>query len=155
MAWRHPYNKNLITSRFGVTANRTSPHRGLDYAPKEGTRIPAASKGTIQLSQRSDVLGWVVVQSAWDHAKSRTVYVGYSHLKEKSHLAIGTQIEIGQTVGAVGNTGSASRGAHLHLTIGSTIKSVFRGTVFDPEKFIDEQISGVKAPVCQCCKRPL
>ncbi len=141
MSWRHPFNKKLITSRFGTTANRLTAHRGLDYAPKESTRIPAASSGTVRSVRWSAILGWVLVQSAWDSIKGRTVYIGYCHLQEKPALKVGTRILMGQTVGKCGNTGSASKGAHLHLTIGPRVTSVTMGVVFDPEKFIDEQIA--------------
>jgi murein DD-endopeptidase MepM/ murein hydrolase activator NlpD len=141
MSWRHPFAKKLITSRFGTTANRLTAHRGLDYAPKEGTRIPAASNGTVQLVKWSSILGWVLVQSAWDSINGRAVFVGYCHLQEKPALEVGTRIIMGQTVGKCGNTGSASKGAHLHMTIGPKKNSVFMGVVFDPEKFIDEQIA--------------
>lgn len=144
MSWRHPFAKKLITSRFGTTANRLTAHRGLDYAPAEGTRIPAVSDGTIMLVKKSAILGWVIVQSAWDSIKKKPVFVGYCHLKEKPVLTVGTKIKIGQTVGKVGNTGSASRGAHLHLTIGPKTNSVFMGVVFNPETFIDEQIANAK-----------
>ncbi len=141
MKWRHPFNKKLISSRFGKTENRLIPHRGLDYAPKEGARIPAVTSGTVVDVKWSRILGWVLIQSGWDDIAERTVFVGYCHLQEKPALVKGAKIIIGQTVGKVGNTGSASRGAHLHLTIGPKASSVFIGTVFDPEKFIDEQIN--------------
>jgi murein DD-endopeptidase MepM/ murein hydrolase activator NlpD len=170
MAWQHPFNKRTITSRFGATANRPTPHRGLDYAPKANTIIPAASAGTIRLIEWSDILGWVVVQSAWNNITKRTVFVGYSHLSCNAHgvncrgpkvlgahsplvsTLVGHKKKLGEPVGRVGNTGSASRGAHLHLTIGPTLRHVFAGQVLDPEKFIDEQIANA---VCECCKRPL
>jgi murein DD-endopeptidase MepM/ murein hydrolase activator NlpD len=84
------------------------------------------------------------VQSAWDAIKGRTVFIGYSHLKEKPTLKVGDRVKEGQPVGKVGNTGSASRGAHLHLTIGPRVTSVTMGVVFDPESFIDEQIAHAK-----------
>lgn len=141
MSWRHPFNKKLITSRFGSKEGRLIAHRGLDYAPKEGVRIPAVSNGTVVEVKWSRILGWVLVQSAWDNLAKQTVFVGYCHLQEKPKLVKGTTIKIGQTIGFVGNTGSASKGAHLHLTIGPKANSVFIGTVFDPEKFIDWRIS--------------
>ena len=144
MSWRHPFPKKTITSRFGTTARRLTAHRGLDYAPKEGTRIPAVSDGTVQVVKWSSILGWVLVQSAWDSVKGRAVFVGYCHLQEKPTLTAGTRIKMGQTIGKVGNTGSASKGAHLHLTIGPKVNSVTMGVVFDPETFIDEQIENAK-----------
>ncbi len=137
---RHPFSKKLITSRFGTQDRRVIPHRGLDYAPKEGTRIPAVADGTIQSVTWSRILGWVIIQSAWDAINNKTVFIGYCHLQEEPKLKAGAKIKQGQTVGKVGNTGSASRGAHLHLTIGPKVGSVFMGTVYDPEKFIDERL---------------
>jgi murein DD-endopeptidase MepM/ murein hydrolase activator NlpD len=148
MLWRHPFDKRTITARFGATANRATPHRGVDYAPREGTNIPAVSAGTVRLVQWSDVLGWVLVQTAWNHIEGKTLFVGYSHLFEKPTLRVGQRVNIGQTIGKVGNTGSASRGAHLHLTIGPAQNSVFAGVVFDPEKMIDQLSS-----YCDKCKR--
>jgi len=148
MTWRHPFEKRTITSRFGATANRVSPHRGLDYAPKEQTPIPAVSKGTVRLVQWSDVLGWVLMQTAWDQINGKAIFVGYCHLFEKPTLKVGAKLKMGQVIGKVGNTGSASRGAHLHLTIGPAEKSVFAGVVFDPEEIIDQQMS-----YCDKCKR--
>lgn len=144
MSWRHPFPKKTITSKFGTTARRLTAHRGLDYAPKEGTNIPAVSNGTVQNVKWSSVLGWVLVQSAWDAIKGRAVFVGYCHLQAKPTLKIGDKVTIGQAIGKVGNTGSASRGAHLHLTIGPKVSSVTMGVVFDPEAFIDEQIANAK-----------
>lgn len=144
MSWRHPFNKKTITSRFGATENRSNAHRGLDYAPRAGTAIPAITAGTVKLAQWSDVLGWVLVQSGWDAINKKTVFIGYCHLRDKPTLKVGDKVAIGAPIGRVGNTGNASRGAHLHLTIGPTAKSVFAGVVFDPEKFIDDQLSYCK-----------
>ena len=141
MSWRHPFPTKTITSRFGATDRRVTAHRGLDYAPKEGSRIPAVTDGTVQSVRWSSVLGWVLVQSGWDRVKGRTVFIGYCHLKDKPNYEKGARLVKGQTVGLVGNTGSASKGAHLHLTIGPKVTSVSFGVVFDPESFIDEQIS--------------
>lgn len=140
MSWRHPFPKKTITSRFGTTARRLTAHRGLDYAPKEGTRIPAVADGTVKTVKWSSILGWVLVQSAWDAIEGRAVFIGYCHLQEKPALEVGARIKMGQTIGKVGNTGSASKGAHLHLTIGPNVNSVFMGVVFNPETFIDDQI---------------
>jgi murein DD-endopeptidase MepM/ murein hydrolase activator NlpD len=139
MSWRHPFPKKTITSRFGTTQNRLTAHRGLDYAPKEGTPIPAITSGTIQTIKWSSILGWVLVQSGWDGGK--TVFIGYCHLQEKPTLKVGDRVKKSDIIGLVGNTGSASRGAHLHLTIGPKVTSVTFGVVFDPESFIDNEIN--------------
>jgi murein DD-endopeptidase MepM/ murein hydrolase activator NlpD len=97
--------------------------------------------GTVQSVKWSRILGWVLVQSAWDEIGNRTVFIGYCHLQEEPKLKAGTKIKKSQTVGLTGNTGSASKGSHLHLTIGPRPTSVFFGVVFDPETFIDERLS--------------
>jgi murein DD-endopeptidase MepM/ murein hydrolase activator NlpD len=95
----------------------------------------------VQVVKWSSILGWVLVQSAWDAINGKAVFIGYCHLQEKPALQPKTRIKIGQTIGKVGNTGAASRGAHLHLTIGPRVTSVTFGVVFDPEAFIDERIN--------------
>lgn len=164
MSWKHPFDKKTITSRFGETARRETPHRGLDYAPGANKTIPAVTNGKVELIQWSDCLGWVMVQSS----ASGKYYVGYSHLSCARHgtecrgsaigckspfksLKKGQRLKVGQIVGRVGNTGSCSRGAHLHLTISKTLKGVFFGAVIDPEKFIDKQ----EPKICPTCKQEI
>lgn len=170
MSWRHPFAKSTITSEFGTTRNRTSPHRGTDYAPKANTLIPAIADGTVRLTAWSDCLGWYMVQSAW--ADNKTWFIGYCHLSCNTHginckgpkqhpdgsnnfknLKVGDTLKKGQAAGRVGNTGTCSRGAHLHAVLGRTVKSVLSGKVYDLAKFIDEMAAPAK--ICSCCKRPL
>ena len=101
------------------------PHSGTDYPAKRGTPFKAVAKGTIQLIQYSKVLGWVTVQSIWHDNK--TYYVGYCHQDSKPDLEVGQKITEGQIIGKVGNTGVSS-GAHLHMTFGRSLKSVFGTT---------------------------
>ena len=112
------------------------PHSGVDWARPEGTPIPAIANGTIVLQQFSQVLGNVSVLRVMDKDK-KLWYVGYCHLKAEG-LPVGTKVQEGDTIAFVGNTGSASSGAHLHLTVGDTIKSVFGPTdsKIDPIEFI-------------------
>ena len=170
--WKHPFDKKLITSVFGTTVRRTSPHRGTDYAPKAKSLIPAIATGTVRVTAWSDCLGWYMVQTAW--AENKTWYIGYCHLACNTHginckgpkqhpdgsnnfknLKVGDRVELGQPVGRVGNTGSCSRGAHLHATLGRTVKAVTAGKVYDLAAFIDKQSEAKEAEVCKCCKRPL
>jgi len=137
---RHPFSKSTITARYGATANRSSPHRGLDYAVKDGTWIPSVAPGDVVMNTWSDALGWVLVQTAWDVKAKKVVYVGYSHLKAKSPHKVGGRLAEGQGIGKQGNTGTASRGSHLHLTIGPSLRSIFEGQTVNPETFIDERI---------------
>jgi len=164
MSWKHPFDKKTISSQFGTTARRSSPHRGLDYAPGANALIRAVTPGKVMLIQWSDCLGWVMVQSS----TSAKYYVGYSHLSCTRHgidckgaaigcktpfksLKTGQRVKLSQPIGRVGNTGDCSKGAHLHLTISPTIKGVFSGKVIDPESFIDSQ----QIEICNTCKQEI
>lgn len=136
-----PFEPKFITGRFGTLSefrrkNGMQPHSGADWARPEGTPIPAIANGTIVLQQFSKVLGNVSVQRVMDK-EGELWYIGYCHLKA-SGLAVGTKVAKGQTIGLVGNTGSASSGPHLHLTVSKELKGVFGPTAvkIDPIEFI-------------------
>jgi len=136
-----PFHYSKITGRFGTLsefrkARGMQPHSGLDFAMPIGTPIPALANGTIVLNQESKVLGHVVVLRIMDKQK-KLAYVGYCHLKEPG-LPVGTKVKVGDPVGLVGNSGSASSGPHLHMTVSREIKGVFGPTSVkeDPITFV-------------------
>lgn len=138
-----PFHFSKITGRFGTLSeyrrkNGMQPHSGVDFAMPEGTPIPAIAKGTIVLQQFSKVLGNVSVQRVM--SKDGEIYfVGYCHLA-KPGLEVGKKVAEGEIIGLVGNTGSASTGAHLHMTVSKEIKGVFGPTSvkIDPIQFIKD-----------------
>ena len=138
-----PFHFSKITGRFGTLSeyrrkNGMQPHSGVDFAMPEGTPIPAIAKGTIVLQQFSEVLGNVSVQRVM--SKDGEIYfVGYCHLA-KPGLEVGKKVAEGEIIGLVGNTGSASTGAHLHMTVSKEIKGVFGPTSvkIDPIQFIKD-----------------
>lgn len=153
--WQHPMPKKQITARFGATANRKSPHRGTDYAsPKKKDLIRAVTAGEVVKIDYSKCLGWYIVQKTNDEG----LYVGYSHLNCHKHgtecdgkghsdgstcmknLKVGDKLKLGQPVGRQGNTGTCSRGDHVHVTIHKTPDPRYAKT-FDIEKFIDQKIA--------------
>lgn len=134
MIW--PLPESTITSRYGTLENRTTKHRGLDFGAKAGTWIKAPQNGTIVLNTWSDCLGWCLVLRVWDHARNKPQYFGFAHLQKKSSLKVGQKITEGSKFALVGNTGSCSRGAHLHLTYGMTVRHIFEGATIDPEKIL-------------------
>lgn len=157
---RLPFPEDTITGIYGsMSAYRRKhglqPHSGVDFAPKGSnkgkTPIPAVANGTVRLTQFSRVLGWVLVQTVWDVKKKKAAFVGYSHLSCKTHginckgghaasealdLKVGDKVKEGQTIGIMGNTGSASSGVHLHLTISWKLKGVF-GVTADKFDFVE------------------
>jgi murein DD-endopeptidase MepM/ murein hydrolase activator NlpD len=153
---RLPFPANTITGTFGSMSDYRrkhglQAHSGVDFAPKGSNRgktaIPAIGNGTVRLIQFSQVLGWVLVHTIWDIKKKKAAYVGYSHLSCKAHgvnckgghdaslaldLKVGQRVTEGQTIGIMGNSGSASSGVHLHLTMSWQEKGIFGTT---SEKF--------------------
>jgi murein DD-endopeptidase MepM/ murein hydrolase activator NlpD len=138
---RQPFDPKFITGRFGTLsefrrARGMQAHSGVDWARPEGTPIPALASGTIVLQQFSQVLGNVSVLRVMGNDK-KLYYIGYCHLKAEG-LDVGQKVKEGDTIGFVGNTGSASSGAHLHLTVSKEVKGVFGPTSVkqDPIEFI-------------------
>ena len=120
-----PFAVKLRGDEFGNLApyRNGRPHRGQDWHPAEKTPIKAITDGTVFLNAWTDVLGWIVVHSTKDG-----YWVLYAHLAEQSSLKKGDKVVAGETVlGKVGGgkntpSGSASTGAHLHLSIGKANK---------------------------------
>lgn len=138
-----PFPDSKLTGHFGkirkIKGVPTTPHRGTDWAAKEGTPIPAVSDGTVRLIQWSNILGWVLVQSVMGKDE-KVLFVGYCHLQKKPSLLVGQRVACGDTIGLVGNTGSASSGPHLHATLSPALRGVFQGTVLDLYEYIQEQL---------------
>jgi murein DD-endopeptidase MepM/ murein hydrolase activator NlpD len=157
---RLPFPESTITGHYGTMSayrkkHGLQPHSGTDFAPKGSnkgkTAIPAVGKGTVQFVKWSNVLGWVLVQTIWDAKKRKAKYVGYCHLScnkcgincpggHDASLAISLtadqKVAEGQTIGIMGNTGSATSGVHLHLTLSDKERGVF-GITADKECFIE------------------
>lgn len=118
-------------------------HSGLDFGVPEGTPIPALDRGTIVLQQYSKILGNVSVlrvmayDPAGDKKEKEIFYIGYCHLKAEG-FPPGQKVQEGDTIGFVGNTGSASTGPHLHMTVSKQLKGVFGPTSIkiDPVTFV-------------------
>jgi len=130
-----PFPTRFISCEFGSTdANHPNPHRGTDFAVRQGTAVPSATAGKVVISQWSDVLGNVVVVKV-----GRLAYFGYCHLLHPG-LKVGTIVKAGEPIGLVGSTGSASTGPHLHFTFSKLAKGVFSGKVYDPIKVLTKLI---------------
>jgi murein DD-endopeptidase MepM/ murein hydrolase activator NlpD len=139
--WRQPVDKVKITCVFGLKDTyHPNGHRGTDYAGlPEGAPVKAvADNMVVVLNKWSDVLGNVLVLQVGSR------FFGYCHLHEAPSLKVGDKVNAGDVVGKLGNTGSASHGAHLHFTLGSKADSVFAGTVEDAHAFLEAKIAGEK-----------
>lgn len=166
---RLPFPENTITGHYGTMSdyrrkNNMQAHSGTDFAPagssKGKTPIPAVAPGEITFVQFSKILGWVVNQRVWDVNKKKVAYVGYCHLKCNKHgincsgghdaslalsVTAGQRVNEGDVIGWLGNSGSASNGCHLHLTISWKERGVF-GVTADKFNFIEWLKTQAPAP---------
>lgn len=102
-----------VGSRFGASRDggRRS-HHGIDIFAPRGTPVIAASAGVVRRVDETPIGGRVV----WlrDH-EGNSLY--YAHL-DRQAVAGGEQVEAGDTVGFVGNTGNArTTPPHLHFGV--------------------------------------
>lgn len=135
--YKEPFDKKFRGDRLGDTEPpRKHPHRGQDWHPRAKTIVPAITDGKITQIFWSDVLGWVVEQKTEDG-----LFVQYCHLLAKpKKLQEGDAVKLGQPVGRVGSTGSASTGPHLHLSIAKVKNGHLApfSQLIDPLKHIQE-----------------
>jgi len=100
-------------------------HHGVDIFAARGTPALAAASGEVYRVQNTSRGGKVV----WIRNEARNARLYYAHL-DSQLVGEGTRVEVGDTVGLVGNTGNARTTApHLHFGIYS------RGPT-DPMPFI-------------------
>jgi len=113
-----------ITSRFGaVSSRRVSKHTGLDIAAPTGTKIKASAGGTVTFSGYKGSFGYMVVIN---HGNGVETY--YAHCS-KLYVTVGQQVNQGDVIAAVGNTGN-STGPHLHLEIR------VNGVAYNPQNYV-------------------
>lgn len=124
-------------------------HNGVDYAAPMGTPIMAAGNGLVIRNfcdpasvssnscsgQRQGASGGGNTVSI---CHSNNMVTQYMHMRERSSVAVGTQVTQGQVIGYVGSTGG-STGPHLHYEVTSQSTPCQQGiaprsarTVVDP-----------------------
>ena len=103
-----------LTSGFGYRIHpilkKRRMHKGIDIASGYGSKVKAASGGTVTYSDYMGSYGNLVVINHQNGFETR--YAHNSALKVKK----GERVRQGQTVALVGNTGRSS-GTHLHFEI--------------------------------------
>lgn len=116
--WQYPMNNAYVCGNDWSQYYRARParpdHVGIDIASHNGdNRILAAADGTIVKTGYNSSNGYYVIIK---HTLSgKTVYSFYAHLSSITRTS--GFVSKGQQVGVMGNTGSASAGAHLHFAV--------------------------------------
>jgi murein DD-endopeptidase MepM/ murein hydrolase activator NlpD len=113
--WTVPFQRpcgGTISAYFGSHRSYnggpyTSYHSGVDFRSPSGTSVLAAAAGTVVLAEPLALWGNAV---AIDHGWG--ILTGYAHLS-KIGVQVGQQVQRGEIIGKVGNTG-LSTGSHLH-----------------------------------------
>ncbi|MYN27881.1 M23/M56 family metallopeptidase [Duganella levis] len=110
--WRAPLDNVRVTSFYGVMRSvLPTPHKGIDFAATKGTPVHAVAGGTIisagHIAENDGRYGNVVII---EHGAQRSLYAHLNSINVKA----GQQVQAGQLIGAVGQTGFAT-GPHLHL----------------------------------------
>lgn len=147
-----PFPESAVSSPYGPR-DGTRWHEGIDFGGGNvggaGTPIPAVSTGIVEYNGWHSAFGNMLILdhgvlpagSPFPGQRCRSLY---AHMESRPDHNEGSTIEKGAIVGPLGNTGSASRGAHLHLEIhiGANIvhntsnNGGYRSAV-DPKPFLD------------------
>lgn len=118
LKWRH------VTDNFNAHVLRGSVNPGTDYDCPVGTDVLAVKAGTVTMSAFWGEAGNTV---RVDHGGG--VVTEYLH-NSALLVSAGDQVAQGQVIAKSGNTGSASTGAHLHISL------KLNGSNVDFEKYI-------------------
>ena len=131
-----------LSSPFGT--RNGSPHRGLDFAAKDGTPIYAAQAGTVAHLGPADGFGqWIVIDHPADAGGGTTVY-GHMWNAFATGLRAGARVRAGQLIAFVGNNGDTT-GPHLHFEVHPTVWAA--GSQIDPAPWLrGSENPGVLAP---------
>jgi murein DD-endopeptidase MepM/ murein hydrolase activator NlpD len=103
-----------ILSGFGSPRDAgRRKHHGVDIFAPRHTPVVATSRAYVRRVTDWKLGGRVV----WLHDQSRSLHLYYAHL-ETQNVEEGTWVELGETIGTVGNSGNARTTApHLHFGI--------------------------------------
>ena len=114
---------------YNQTTRDWRTHDGIDIAAEAGAEVNAAAEGTVYAVYEDESMGTTVVIH---HAGNYTTT--YSSLDQQVSVKAGDPVEVGQTIGKVGNTAlmETAMGDHLHFSVSCNGKPV------DPQKFFGE-----------------
>lgn len=108
------YGIRAVQSSFGVARDGGQrSHHGVDIFARRGTPVLAVSAGRVNRVEITSLGGKVV----WLRDAVRNSNIYYAHL-DSQYVRSGDEVQIGDTVGFVGNTGNArTTPPHLHFAV--------------------------------------
>lgn len=150
---QHPVSASLYDSSdpFGSMAGRSYGHTGSDYVTAYGEVYSVDDAVVIATGWNSGNGNYVscyLPNRDWDGFPGG-IYIAYIHLSS-INVSVGQTLKQGQRLGVAGNTGSNSRGPHLHITMGCNTDVPHLGLgnpLFDPFAYIQARLGAPKPPV--------
>ena len=111
---------------YNPTTRDWRVHDGIDLAAEAGTPVCAAAAGTVSATYEDDAMGTTVVIT---HEGGYVTV--YSSLDPAISVSVGDYVDLGQTIGQVGNTAlmESALGDHLHFSVS------FEDVPMDPALF--------------------
>lgn len=127
--FQFPQKRIVLTSPFGP--RNGGFHYGIDMDLGDGTEILASQAGTVEFAAYgTDGSGFGGYGNTIVINHHNGFWTLYGHLS-KIHVKVGQQVQRGQVIGIIGNTGD-SRGTHLHFEI----KTSFLFGQVDPKPYL-------------------
>ena len=112
---------------YNPTTRDWRTHDGVDIAAEAGTEVKAAAAGTVYSVYTDNQMGpTVVIRHTGGYSTT------YASLAENPAVAAGDEVELGQTIGAVGQSAllESAIGDHLHFAVSKDGENV------DPMEFL-------------------
>ena len=111
----------MVSGKFDKLVN----HFGIDIVGLPNSRISAALSGTVIFA------GWTIDTGYVIYIQHENNFISaYKHNSEVLKRA-GEQVEVGEVIAFMGNSGELTTGPHLHFELW------FKGIPLDPEQYID------------------
>jgi len=113
--------------QYSQTLEDWRTHDGIDIAAAQGTKVLAASAGTVLSVSDDSLMGTTVVLG-----HSGGYQTTYANLQSQPNVKKGDSVSAGQVLGAVGTTSLAesAEGPHLHFSVTEN------GDAVDPEAYL-------------------
>jgi murein DD-endopeptidase MepM/ murein hydrolase activator NlpD len=141
---RWPTSDHTITSDFGPRsapcAGCSTQHQGIDLGAPFGAPVRAAADGTV--IRRANVSGYGN-QVCLRHADA--LVTCYAHLSRFGVQGVGDDVRLGDVIGAVGATGSATA-PHLHFETRRGTAADADADAIDPLPYLNGETSATDTP---------
>jgi hypothetical protein len=149
---QHPVDPNSYDANdpFGsMSGGRTYPHTGSDYAVAFAEVYSVADAVVYHTGWNDGNGNYIccyIPGYDWKDGVQGGLYVAYLHLSS-INVSPQSTVKQGQKIGVSGNTGTNSRGPHLHITMSnSDLAYLGQGAKIDPWAYIQNHLGAPAKP---------